>query len=251
MAPPSVAYDTAPAVLGDLLGGLALTGPTLYTTPLRSTVRGRQGGRACRGARSHAPHRQDTRRILDMNTTSTWAVLRERLDDWRVIIAFGVIYVASQTALAVIVAPLGGDMLRVQTSLSAETVRGIFARWDDLGLLPVYSAHYTLDMVHPIWYAVLLAAMLAKGFNANQVATRWNPLLSLPFAAAACDVIENLAHIAFLADRSMITTGWVLLANGAANIKWLIALGSVVAVLALTWRAYRQRDTSCHRAARR
>jgi hypothetical protein len=176
-----------------------------------------------------------------MDTTPAWAALRQRLDDWGVILMFGAIYFASQVAIGVIVEPLGNDMLRVQTSLSAETVRGIFARWEDLGLLRVYSAHYTLDMVHPLWYGIFLAAMLAKGFDANRIPARYNSLLLLPFAAAACDVTENLLHIAFLADREMITTGWVLLANGAANIKWLLAIGSVVAVLVLAARAWRMR----------
>jgi len=168
------------------------------------------------------------------------ASLRQRLDNGTLIVCFGAIYLASQAWIGRIVHPLGPEMLFVQTTLSAERVREIFAAWEAAGLLDVYASHYRYDMIHPLWYGVFLAAALAKGFNANAVPARFNGLLLLPFLAAGCDVLENRVHQAFLAERAAITPAAVLLGNGAANLKWLIAAGAVLAVGALTLRALRR-----------
>ncbi len=165
------------------------------------------------------------------------ANLRQRLDSWRVLVVFGALFVVSQATLAVIVQPLGADMLRVQTTLSAASVQAIFARWDAAGLLPRYAFHYRIDMIHPLWYSLLLAAGLAKGFAANAVPARWNILLLLPFLSGACDIAENLVHLTFLANRANITPDAVLLGNGAALVKWTLAGSGVLAVAILAIRA--------------
>ena len=164
------------------------------------------------------------------------ATLRQRLDSWPLILVFGAIYFVSQVTIGVIVHPLGTDMLAVQTTLSAEAVRAIFAKWDAARLVGVYAAHYRFDMIHPLWYAMFLATALAKGFNANDVPVHRNFLLVLPFVAGACDVTENVVHLSFLADRANITEPAVLLGNGAAIIKWAIVLGCVTAIGALAVR---------------
>jgi hypothetical protein len=166
------------------------------------------------------------------------AALRTRLDSWRLIACFGLIYAASQIAIAVVVRPLGSDPLRVQTTLDAAGVRAIFARWDAAGLTPIYAAHYRYDMIHPLWYGVLLAALLATAFRARAVPARWDVLLLLPFAAALCDVVENLVHLSFLADRTSITPGRVLVGNGAALLKWALVL---VVLAMLGWLALARR----------
>ncbi len=165
------------------------------------------------------------------------ANLRRRLDSWRILALFTALFVVSQATLAVIVQPLGADMLRVQTTLSATHVQAIFARWDAAGLLPRYAFHYRVDMIHPLWYSTMLAAGLAKGFAAHAVPARWNFLLLVPFIAGACDIAENLVHLTFLADRANITPVAVLLGNGAALMKWALAAVSVIAVAFLAIRA--------------
>lgn len=175
-----------------------------------------------------------------MDNSHPLAGFRQRLDSWPIILAFGAVYFASQIGIGVIVHPLGPEMLDVQTALSADRVRAIFAAWEAAGLLPVYESHYRYDMIHPLWYGVFLAAMLAKGFNANGVPARWNLLLLLPFVAAGCDVVENFLHLGYIADRATITDANVLLSNGAALLKWLLAIASVLAVAALAVRARRR-----------
>lgn len=173
--------------------------------------------------------------------TDRFSGFRQRLDSWPMILAFGAVYFASQALIGVTVHPLGPDMLAVQTTLSADEVHAIFARWEAAGLLPVYESHYRYDMIHPLWYGVFLAAMLAKGFNANGVPARYNALLLLPFVAAGGDVVENFLHLGYLADRASITPAHVLVSNGAACLKWLIAIGSACAVIALALRARMRR----------
>lgn len=172
-----------------------------------------------------------------MTTTSAFSGLRQWLDSWPLIIVFGILYFTSQITIIVLAHPLGPDLLVVQTTLSADHVRAIFAKWQAAGLLSVYASHYRFDMMHPLWYSLFFATMLAKGFNANRVAARFNALLLLPFVAAGCDVIENLLHLSYLADRANITTGNVLISNGAAILKWTIAASCVVAVGLLAGRA--------------
>jgi len=152
------------------------------------------------------------------------ATLRKRLDSWWLILIFGALYVASQATIAVIVHPLGADFLAVQTTLSVDHVREIFERWQTAGLLGTYAAHYRFDMIHPLWYSTLLAALVAKGLEATRAPAARSLLLCVPFAAGACDVIENLVHRSFLADRANITQAAVWLGNGAALTKWSLVV---------------------------
>jgi hypothetical protein len=166
--------------------------------------------------------------------------LRQRLASWTVIGIFGAIYGVSQTLIAITVRALGIDMLRVQTTLDPEVVRAIFAHWDAAGSIGDYAAHYRYDMIHPLWYGTLLAAMLAKGFEDNEVSASWDAFLLLPFVAALCDVGENIVHLSFLADRNAITATNVLIGNGAALTKWALSgLSLFVAIVLGIARARR------------
>lgn len=162
------------------------------------------------------------------------SALRRHLDSWRLILAFGAIYFVSQIAIGLIVRPLGVDMLLVQTSLSAQHVRAIFAKWDAAGLIGTYVAHFRLDVIHPFWYAMFLAGVLAKGMNATGAPARCNGLVVLPFVAGACDMLENVVHLRFLTDRADITQSAVLVGNGAALVKWSVLAVSVLAAIVLS-----------------
>lgn len=161
---------------------------------------------------------------------------RDKLDSWTLIGVFGLVYFLSQTVIAVLVHPLGSNFLAAQTTLSADRVREILGEWRRADLLQVYVAHYRFDMIHPFWYGTFLSAMLAKGFNANQVSPRFNAVLLLPFVAAACDLTENLMHLSFLADRENITESRVIFGNGAALLKWALAFACTMTVAGLTVR---------------
>jgi len=161
---------------------------------------------------------------------------RTKLDSWTLIGVFGLIYVASQITIATIVHPLGSNFLAVQTTLSVDRVRAIFDEWQRADLLGVYSSHYRFDLIHPLWYAMFLATMLAKALNVNHVSPRLNPVLLLPFVAGACDVTENFVHLSFLADGANISEGRVLFGNGTALTKWTLVFICITAVSTLVVR---------------
>lgn len=164
--------------------------------------------------------------------------MRRKLDSWRVIVIFGIVYAISQAMIIRIVRPLGSDVLKIQTTLSSATFIRILHEWRAAGLVPVYMHHFDFDFVHPLWYGLLLAALLAKTFNANRVPARFDALLFVPFVAAALDLVENVFHVAFITHESLIRPGLVVMSGIASNTKWALAGLCVLAVIALAIRAF-------------
>jgi len=164
--------------------------------------------------------------------------LREGLRSWRVIWLSGAVYLASQIAIASILHPLDPlVVLELQTSLSSEAVAAILQQWRELELIDGYWRHYWLDFVHPLWYGVFLAALLARGFEANQLAPRYDTLILLPFVAAGFDLLENTLHVVFLLDEASITPAAVAISGSAAIAKWLLAALCLAAAITLGVRS--------------
>lgn len=156
----------------------------------------------------------------------------------RVIAVFGGAYVVSQVIIASILHPLGPlAVLRVQTALSPPVVQQTFAKWRTDALLDTYARHYYFDFPHPVLYAVFLSAVLAWLLNRNRLSATWNAALLLPLAAAACDLFENVSHLAFLSDGVNMTPTWVAVSGIAAITKWLLAGGSLGLIAVLAVRA--------------
>jgi len=162
---------------------------------------------------------------------------RSRLADGRTLAVLGLVYLASQLAIAGILHPLGpGTVLELQTTFSAERFREILEQWRTAGLLDRYRAHYGLDLLHPVLYGALLAALLARGLDAHAAPARWDRLLWLPVAAAACDGIENGLHLWVLADPARIGAALVAASAFAAWLKWALVAVSLVVATALLVR---------------
>lgn len=153
---------------------------------------------------------------------------RKWADSRRVIVGFGAVYLLSQSIIARILEPLNPlDVLRVQTTLSPEVVEATFAHWRATGVFPNYPLHFYFDFPHPLLYAMFLSALLANGLNRRRLSQGWNVVLLLPFAAALCDLFENLSHVAFLSDAANITPLWVAASGLAAISKWLLVAISI------------------------
>jgi hypothetical protein len=168
--------------------------------------------------------------------------IRARLADTRLILALGVAYLVSQATIASILHDLDpAVVLRLQTTFSMDVFSSILERWRAAGLLPTYWRHYWLDFPHPFLYSALLAAALAKAFDANGFDARFDRLLLVPFVAGALDLVENLCHVAMLLDARLVAAPLVIASGLAANLKWLGALGSALAVPALFARAWWRR----------
>ncbi len=154
------------------------------------------------------------------------------------IIALGIVYAASQTAIIAILAPLGlARVMAVQVSVSPEAVARAFAEWSAEGLLGRYRFHFTFDLTHPLWYGAFLflvtARLMPLGTTPaeDRVAVRaGRALLALPIAAAILDTAENAAHLAFLYDGARIRQPWVALSGSASILKWILSAASLVVV---------------------
>lgn len=157
-----------------------------------------------------------------------------------IVIGFGVAYLVSQILIARILHPLDPlEVLRVQTTLRAPVVREILARWGADGVLEAYVRHFSLDFAHPALYAVFLGSALSLLLDRNRLTDAWNVVLLLPIVAALCDLVENVSHVAFLADAANMTPGWVALSGLAAITKWALAGGTIVLIAVLAIRARR------------
>ncbi len=125
----------------------------------------------------------------------------------------------------------------MQTTLSAEVFAATLEQWRAAGLIETYWRHYYFDFAHPFLYGGFLSALLAKGFEVNRIPSRYDNLLLIPFVAGGFDLIENSCHVAMLSNQSLVGAPMVLLSGIAANLKWLGALGCIIAVGALALRA--------------
>ena len=117
---------------------------------------------------------------------------RYRFAHTRLIVFFGLIYAVSQIALGIIIHHLDTLLfLKAQTTFSADVLKDLLTQWDQAGLMPHYRHHFYLDFFHPFWYAMFLAAFLAKAMNLNQLPDKFTPLLLMP-VVAACGVLWRL-----------------------------------------------------------
>jgi len=182
---------------------------------------------------------------MDERERRTAARLRERLGSWWIVGVFGAIYVVSQLTLAVLLHPIGPrQVFELQTTLSPQVFAKTLQRWERAGLLGTYASHYYLDFLHPVWYSIFLAALLARTFDAVGVSDRWNAVLFVPFLAGSLDVVENLVHVYYLVGGARPTAGPVVLGGLAAITKWGLAAGVLVSVLVLGVRGVGRTSSS-------
>ncbi len=168
--------------------------------------------------------------------------LRAALGRRSSIFTFAAIYLVSQAAILAILDPLGTDkVLQLQTTFSAETFAAIKAGWVQAGLLENYWRHFLFDFVHPLWYGLFLASLLAGGMNFAGMSSRYDPVVLVPFVAGACDFVENSVHVWFLLDPTMVANPWVPISATFTNIKWFLFLPSFVIAAALYQRGLARR----------
>ncbi len=165
--------------------------------------------------------------------------LRRHLASNRLLLVLGVVYVASQATIAWILRDLGlGQVLEAQTTFSKATFLALVHDWEAARLLPRYREHFLFDFLHPLWYGLLLAGLLAKGLDRSGAAERWNGLLLVPLLAGLMDLAENAFHLRFIADLEAVTQTQVTLSALAANLKWALVAASLALILSLRpWRA--------------
>lgn len=161
-----------------------------------------------------------------------WLDGYKRLASWKLVALAGVIYVIFQGAMAVILSPLGGDPLILQTTFSAQTFQAILDRWGEGGQL-VYQRHYCLDFIHPFIYSIFLSGLVALATHRIPGAPKRSHMVffSLPYAAGTCDIVENFFHLGFLSHPGFITPKWVAVSASFANTKWALVAVTLAGVM--------------------
>ena len=154
-------------------------------------------------------------------------------------------YVLSQANLARIVGPLDPNIVVLQTRLTPDAFWGVLAAWGPDGVAR-YRAHLPVDWLHPFLYG----AMGWLWARRTPVLAGWPRAVAamLPLAAA-CDLIENLAHSVLLAQAPGGGAAWVALGGMAGTCKWALAALFTLALgcagpawLARRWRGRQQGD---------
>lgn len=159
----------------------------------------------------------------------------QKSDSNVLIVIFTLIYFTSQMIIGSIMHPLGiKDALTLQTTFSSDTFKAIASAWIASGQIGIYYEHFYFDNFHPIWYSIFLSLLIARTFKINHIDSKFNFVILTPFAAAICDLVENMMHLYFLSDLNRATPLLVALSGTATNTKWLLALSGVVIVIVLT-----------------
>lgn len=166
------------------------------------------------------------------------------LANWKLVLVTGVLYFLSQILIGHILERIGpADVLALQTTFSAHRFLEILGQWGERGV-SVYMSHFTLDFIHPVWYALFLSSFMAwlTARPEKEPSRGMLILFFLPYVAGACDLIENTIHVLLLRRVVPVSEAPVFFSALCANTKWLLAGISVIAVLALgVKRLFRKR----------
>ena len=144
-----------------------------------------------------------------------------------VIAVLGVIYVVSQTAILVTLAPAISEMLRLQClGFTAERTLAIFHGWEASGAIDAYRAHFRLDDFHWLWYAGFFTALLGRLLERRPVSHRFDSVLVLPLASGLLDLLENQIQHVFLGAPGFATVvdPLPLISTAASILKWGLVL---------------------------
>ena len=161
--------------------------------------------------------------------------LRETPSLNRYLLVFGSLFLLSQALIVWLLGEVGLQLLALQTTFTKAGFTSLVNEWG-LAEYEKLRMHYRLDMLHPIWYALFLAALLAKLFNANNASKRYDTFIWTPVIAGCCDFAENAIHAAFVYHVYSMPQPWIFLGGLFATAKWFLAVGATAAILALCGR---------------
>jgi len=169
------------------------------------------------------------------------SMIRKKLNEPRLAILFGCLFLVSQLVIAYIIAPLDSSkLIQLQTTFSVATFQAIIAEWRVYDILYLFFIHQYLDLfLHPIFYSLFLGSTLALSMNFAKVEAKYNFTLFLPFIAGLCDVFENSMHLLLLTETELINTFTVGLSACFANSKWLLCGICILLIIIWTMKGWR------------
>jgi len=160
----------------------------------------------------------------------------------RYLLVFGSLFVLSQAIIIGLLGDVGLQLLALQTTFTKAGFTSIVSTWGPAEFEKL-RVHFRIDMLHPIWYALFLAALLAKLFNVNNFSKRYNVFIWTPVIAGLCDFTENAIHAPFVYNFYNMHQPYIFLGALFATVKWFLAVSSTIAILALCGRYYLQRHS--------
>jgi hypothetical protein len=140
------------------------------------------------------------------------------------------IFLASQLSIFLILGrKVGKDLLKLQLSFTKRAFGDIVNAWSE-DERARFRRHFLLDIVHPIWYSILLALLMANTMPKN----RFEYMVWLPILAGLCDMVENSIHAPMAAQFDKLGQPGIAIAALFATLKWVLVL--VTIVLLVVWK---------------
>jgi len=91
----------------------------------------------------------------------------------RYLVVFGALFVLSQALIIWLLGDVGLQLLALQTTFTKAGFTSIVSAWGPAEFEKL-RVHYRFDSLHPLWYALFLAALLARLFNATNIPKQYN-----------------------------------------------------------------------------
>ncbi len=161
--------------------------------------------------------------------------LREKLQTGRAVTVLGILFLCTQTVVAVILNPLGvGTFLKLQLSLSKDFYGTTFDAWKAEGVFARYPLHLYPDLLHPLFYSLFFFSALACLLKGEPDSPKVRFLLALPLVSGLSDYVENAIQFSILSGH---LTSPLVFASGLASwVKWGLALISILLMGGLALR---------------
>ena len=161
-------------------------------------------------------------------------LLRSKFQSLRSVVILGILYAITQSIVVMMVKPLGiQTFLHLQVGFSRGFYLATFNLWKAQGLFPFYRLHLYPDLVHPAFYALFFASLMAYFLRSEPEAQRFEWILIFPLTAGLSDYLENAVQFFFLSGDSHITDVLVWVSSLASVVKWSFMGLSLVLILLL------------------
>lgn len=164
--------------------------------------------------------------------TQTISSLLDRLTTPRILALLFVIYLSFHTVLSPYFPPEGIKPLDLFFTYSPSEAYSIVEGYGEAGRAIYVKTELTLDIAFPVIYSLLLSTVLnflVLSILPPQSAFR--NLRYLPFAAAAIDILENLAIVALITLLPRHFDTLAALAGLLTSIKWILVALCMLTIL--------------------
>lgn len=151
------------------------------------------------------------------------------------------IYIISQSAVGYILAPsnAGPALLEFQFSYTLDDFMLVFNRLSEAQLHSL-RLHFYIELIHPLWYGILLFSIVSWLLKLNGSQHELNFLLYPVFLLVACDCVENIFHYNWLYQIGTPSDPWVFVAGFAATLKWALIFSYIFLIGLLAIRYLHQ-----------